>query len=76
MLHPGDAIFLYTDGVTEATDSENILFSDDRLHNFLKTVSESSPTDIVNNAIEQVNAYSSDVMQADDITAMCFKLLK
>lgn len=76
MLHPGDAIFLYTDGVTEATDSENILFSDDRLHNFLKTVSESSPTDIVNNVIEQVNAYSSDVMQADDITAMCFKLLK
>ena len=76
MLHPGDAIFLYTDGVTEATDSENILFSDDRLHNFLKTVSESSPTDIVNNVIEQVNAYSSDVMQADDITAMCFKFLK
>lgn len=76
MLHPGDAIFLYTDGVTEATDSENILFSDDRLHNFLKTVSESSPPDIVNNVIEQVNAYSSDVMQADDITAMCFKFLK
>jgi len=76
MLHPGDAIFLYTDGVTEATDSENILFSDDRLHNFLKTVSESSPTDIVNNVIEQVNAYSSDVLQADDITAMCFKFLK
>lgn len=76
MLHPGDAIFLYTDGVTEATDSENILFSDDRLHNFLKTVSESSPTDIVNNVIEQVNAYSSDVMQTDDITAMCFKFLK
>lgn len=76
MLHPGDAIFLYTDGVTEATDSENILFSDNRLHNFLKTVSESSPTDIVNNVIEQVNAYSSDVMQADDITAMCFKFLK
>ena len=76
MLHPGDAIFLYTDGVTEATDSENILFSDDRLQNFLKTVSESSPTDIVNNVIEQVNAYSSDVLQADDITAMCFKFLK
>jgi len=76
MLHPGDAIFLYTDGVTEATDSENILFSDDRLHNFLKTVSESSPTDIVNNVIEQVNAYSSGVMQADDITAMCLKFVK
>ena len=76
MLHPGDAIFLYTDGVTEAVDSEDFLFSDDRLHNFLKTVSESSPTDIVNNVIEQVNAYSSGVMQADDITAMCFRYLK
>ena len=30
-LNPGDAIFQYTDGVTEATDAENELFGDDRL---------------------------------------------
>jgi sigma-B regulation protein RsbU (phosphoserine phosphatase) len=76
MLHPGDGIFLYTDGVTEAADSEYFLFSDDRLENFLKTVSQNSPTDIVNNVIEEVNAYSSGVMQADDITTMCLKYLK
>lgn len=76
MLQPGDTIFLYTDGVTEAVDTEDFLFSDDRLKTFLKTVSAKSPTDIVNSVIEEVNTYSSNVLQADDITTMCLKYLK
>ncbi len=76
MLQPGDTIFLYTDGVTEATDSNYYLFTDDRLQLFLKTVYENSPTEIVNSVIDEVNLYSSGAIQADDITAMCFKYLK
>lgn len=76
MLQPGDSIFLYTDGVTEATDCENFLFSDERLHELLKSMTGSSPTEIVNRVVSEVNTYSADVMQADDITAMCFKYIK
>lgn len=45
-LKPGDTIFLYTDGVTEATDPEQKLYGDTRLQNLLNSRSFASPGDI------------------------------
>ena len=44
-LKPGDTLFLYTDGVTEATNSENKLFGDDRLLAVIRKGGELSPAD-------------------------------
>ena len=54
-LSPGDTILLYTDGVTEAQNSKEEFYGDDRLCNFLKKQSFSSPR-------HMVNSISNDVM--------------
>jgi len=47
-LNPGDTIFLYTDGVTEALDHKGELFGEDRLINAINAVTESKPKMLCN----------------------------
>ncbi len=75
-LKKGERIFCYTDGVTEAMDISNSLYSEDRL---LKTLNSE---DIKNKSIQEVLEYvkndidkfSSGVQQADDITMLSIEL--
>ncbi|NIP37508.1 MAG: fused response regulator/phosphatase [Candidatus Dadabacteria bacterium] len=76
ILNPGDKIFLYTDGVTEATDSDNFLFTDERLNKFLTENNKDSITDLINKTVEEVYSYSSGTTQSDDITALCVQYMK
>lgn len=69
-LAPGDAIVLYTDGVTEAMDTAANLFSDQRLHTLLARVNHASPEEIVRTMVNEVNTYASGAPQSDDITAL------
>ena len=75
-LKKGERIFCYTDGVTEAMDISNSLYSEDRL---LKTLNSE---DVKNKSIQEVLEYvkndidkfSSGVQQADDITMLSIEL--
>ena len=72
-LQPGDVIFLYTDGVTEATDSREELFGEDRLLSTMNTHSFESMEDICRNVKTDVDAFVADAQQFDDITMLALR---
>ena len=75
-LAEGDSVFLYTDGVTEATDSETELFGDERLMSALNKNPAACPDEVVNNVRQAINEFVGEAEQFDDITMLAFKLKK
>lgn len=71
-LNPGDSIYLYTDGVTEALNPEQELFGDDRLHEILNRhrVQAGEPETFVQAIYREVQAFADGEPQADDITML------
>lgn len=72
-LEPGDGVFLYTDGVTEAMDSDGNLFSEHRLQEFLGQINRAAPDEIVRAVLKQVKEYSGPAAQNDDITVLVIR---
>ncbi|MDD5648120.1 MAG: PP2C family protein-serine/threonine phosphatase, partial [Dehalococcoidia bacterium] len=73
VLNPGDTIFLYTDGVTEATDINNQLYSEVRLRQALSEAGAADTTALVRAVHEDVEAFVRDAPQADDITMLALR---
>jgi serine phosphatase RsbU (regulator of sigma subunit) len=72
VLGPGDALFLYTDGVTEAMDDDGQLFSDARLATVLaRTLS--SPETLVRAVVDSVTQHSGTAPQSDDVTILALR---
>ena len=70
-LAPGDEIFLYTDGVTEAMDSSEQMFGEDRLLELLQERSlERNPKSTVRSVQFHLGDYVGDAEQHDDITML------
>ena len=69
-LNPGDTLFLYTDGVTEALDGKNELFGEERLLNAIDAVVEPNPKAFCNVVRMAVAAFAEGVPQADDLTVL------
>jgi sigma-B regulation protein RsbU (phosphoserine phosphatase) len=72
-LAPGDKVFLYTDGVPEATDGENRMFTLDRMLVTLNTVKNGSPEEILEGVHQEVNAFVGEAPQFDDLTMLCLE---
>jgi sigma-B regulation protein RsbU (phosphoserine phosphatase) len=72
-LRRGDTLFLYTDGVTEAMDKEEALFSEERLIRELAPMNGNSLKEIVSGIMEKVGSFSEGVPQSDDITLMVIR---
>jgi phosphoserine phosphatase RsbU/P len=70
VLRPGEALMLYTDGVTEAMDLNSTLYSDERLEQFLGTNRGSSPRQIIGDLISDVRHFAGEAPQSDDITVL------
>ncbi|MBO4692992.1 MAG: SpoIIE family protein phosphatase [Clostridia bacterium] len=70
-LSPGSKIFLYTDGVPEATDAENRLFGADRMIQALNQKPEASPEEILKNIRKSVDDFAGGAEQFDDLTMLC-----
>ena len=75
-LAPGDGLFLFTDGITEALNTTNELFSDDRLEEALRALTTASAREMVCGVMERVRAFAADAVQADDIAAMGLRFVK
>ncbi len=67
-LGKGDMFFMYTDGVTEATDKSLELYGNERLERALNAHADLDPKQLVEEILSQLNEFSKDTEQADDIT--------
>lgn len=70
-LEKGDKLFLYTDGVTEATDEKGELFGTERMLEALNAFAESSPREILTGVKDAVDAFVGEAEQFDDMTMLC-----
>src|SRR5215510_8795401 len=70
VLNPGDALVLYTDGVTEAMNPSETLYSDQRLEQFLANNRGSSPRQMIGDLLSDVRQFAGEAPQSDDITVL------
>lgn len=71
-LAPGDTLLLYTDGFPEARSKNGEFFGPQRIRNFLEKHTNSSPLEICEAALREINAFQSQHL-ADDITLLALK---
>ena len=71
-LQPGDSLFVYTDGVAEATDSSNELYGTDRMLEALNREPDAEPEKVIANVNEGIKEFVKEAEQFDDITMLSF----
>ena len=74
-LEKGGTLFLYTDGVAEATDTNNELFGTDRMLETLNKDPDASPKELLKNMKQAVDEFVGEAPQFDDLTMLGLKLL-
>lgn len=72
-LNAGDKLFLYTDGVTEATNAENELFSDPRLLEVANKYKDCDVETLLHNIKKEIDIFVANAPQFDDITMLGFE---
>ena len=72
-LAPGDKIFQYTDGVTEATNINNELYGMARLGEVLNRVKRCTPDEILPAIKQDIDSFVGEADQFDDITMLCLE---
>ena len=72
VLEAGDKLFLYTDGVTEATNEKEELYGEERLHNYLNNHLEDIPEITINGIKKDIDNFVGNAGQFDDITMLEF----
>ena len=75
-LAPGDIIYLYTDGVTEAMNSEKELFSDPRLLEIANQNTSCSVKELIAQIKKEIDLFAEGAEQADDITMLALEIGK
>ncbi|MYD86504.1 MAG: SpoIIE family protein phosphatase, partial [Acidobacteria bacterium] len=72
-LAPGEALFLYTDGLTDAVNLTGELFGKERLEGTLDGASARSPEEIVDHVWSEIGTYSAGAPAADDMTCLVLR---
>ena len=72
-LEPGSKLFLYTDGVPEATGAGNVLFGKERMLAALNEEPDGTPEQLLKNVRRSVDAFVKDAEQFDDLTMLCLE---
>lgn len=76
VLQKDDALFFYTDGVTEATAADKTLYGDDRLLSAVTGASGADAQGILDAVKASVEAFVNGNDQFDDLTMLCFRMNK
>lgn len=72
-INPGDELFVYTDGVPEATNADEQLFGTERMMEALNSVRGDSPQNVLESVREAVDAFVGEAPQFDDLTMLCLQ---
>lgn len=75
-LQPGDALLLYTDGVTEVLSAQDEMFGEDRLAEVLRRVADGSAREILAEIFDAVEAWADKSLKGDDVTAVVIKRIR
>ena len=70
-LEPGAKLFVYTDGVAEATNAQNELFGTARMIDALNRKPDAVPLDVLKNVRQAVDGFVQNAEQFDDLTMLC-----
>jgi sigma-B regulation protein RsbU (phosphoserine phosphatase) len=73
VLQPGETLFMYTDGLTDATDRNGELFGKERLEGTLHGSSRQSPEHIVDNIWNRIGDFSAGTAADDDMTCLVLR---
>ena len=74
-MRPGDSLFVYTDGVAEATNADNEPFGTERMLKALNRDPDADPEGVLHNVMEGINTFVAGAEQFDDITMLCLKYI-
>jgi sigma-B regulation protein RsbU (phosphoserine phosphatase) len=74
MLKPGDALFLYTDGVTEARNPDDELYGELRLLNALQLAPKEELSEMIHHISIELTQHASGAPQSDDITMLAIRM--
>lgn len=73
ILCPGDVLYVYTDGVPEANDLNNVLYGTDRMLSALNAHKGESCTDIIEAIKADIDDFAGEAPQFDDVTMLVLK---
>jgi phosphoserine phosphatase RsbU/P len=73
-LRHGDILVLYTDGVTEAFNDQNVAFGDERLRNFVRANRAKPAREVLEGLVAEIRAFTGSAPQSDDITLVVVKV--
>ncbi len=74
-LNPNDMLFLFTDGVTEATNPQLEYYTDKRLVLTLDEYRNLTPTELINSMETEIGEFAAGYPQSDDITMLSIRYL-
>lgn len=72
ILEPGEIVLLWTDGIHEIADADNVQFGHDRLRGLLAESTDLDPKAIGRNILDSVHAHRGDCPTQDDMCLVCF----
>lgn len=70
MLAPDDCLVMFTDGITEATNSQDVQYGNERLEQTIRSWRALPPADLVNQIIASASDFAADAPQYDDMTCL------
>lgn len=73
-LNQGDTLYIYTDGVPEATNAEEELFGEERLLAALNREPDADPEKLLRNMAEDMDAFMAGAPRFDDTTMLALKM--
>ena len=72
-LQPNETLLLFTDGVTEANDSDGNEFGVKRLRESISGSANGCPTDLLQTCVNAVAAFRNGTARNDDMTMLALK---
>lgn len=74
-IHPGDRLFLYTDGLIETCNAQGLLFGRERLTDWIRTQNAASSEELIEKITAQLRTFSQGKNQEDDLTILTIQFL-
>ncbi|NBC00802.1 MAG: SpoIIE family protein phosphatase [Bacteroidetes bacterium] len=72
-LQPGDGLFLFTDGVSEAADGNRALFGEERLDRSLQQRAGGAPAEVIRHVLRAVDDFTLGAPPSDDVTMLALR---